>query len=139
MFRYVNERHKTFEAVEKILPPTCVVAFNKWKSAQLNELLQAVNSYSREDAEPLLELIPVIVPETYFGTQVNYIRMHLRYPDIIQSIILFDQGSTARRHFTLSVSPRNNDRTRRYYLREYCQANLPTPSAGITTFFQTFT
>ncbi|KAJ4364668.1 hypothetical protein N0V83_009265 [Neocucurbitaria cava] len=68
-FSHVNERHKTFEAVGKTLPPTCVVAFNKWKSAQLKELLQTVKSYSREDAEPLLELMPNIVPETYFGMQ----------------------------------------------------------------------
>jgi hypothetical protein len=65
-FKYANQRRKTFEAVNQLLPASAITSFHDWKQKQNDAVLQAVTSFSIEDAEPLVELIPTLPPETYF-------------------------------------------------------------------------
>ncbi|KAH7068099.1 hypothetical protein BKA63DRAFT_106173 [Paraphoma chrysanthemicola] len=65
-YKYANERRKTFEVVQKILPSTFSASFTDWREKQLDLLLRSITSFTMEDAEPVIELILVIPSQTYF-------------------------------------------------------------------------
>ena len=49
-----------------MLPFTSVPSFEKWKAACVEEIIRAVETYSKDDAQPLVNLIPNLAPQIYF-------------------------------------------------------------------------
>jgi hypothetical protein len=49
-----------------MLPSTSVESFDKWRNARTEEIIREVHSYSEDDAQPIIDLIPNISPQVYF-------------------------------------------------------------------------
>lgn len=67
-YRYAKEQCDNFETVRQILPPASVPSFDVWKEGQLNTILRSVQTFSEEDTEFLVELLPISPPALYHET-----------------------------------------------------------------------
>ena len=65
-YKYANEKRTLFDSVEELLPHATVPSFKEWKAARVVTLIQSIQAFTIDDAEPLLALIPVMAPEIYF-------------------------------------------------------------------------
>lgn len=67
-YKFVNERYKILDAVQKIIQESSVATFDGWKRAHLETYLEAVRSFSQQDVLPVLELLPYVGNRVYFDT-----------------------------------------------------------------------
>lgn len=64
-FKFVNEMRVAFEVIQSHLHSN-ISAFNEWKTNRLEEMLHAIKSHDKSDVPALMQLVPMVNPETYF-------------------------------------------------------------------------
>ncbi|KAF2865412.1 hypothetical protein BDV95DRAFT_612563 [Massariosphaeria phaeospora] len=118
-FRYANELCTTFRQVMTHLPPSLVTSFTQWSKTRLEESLRCVTSYSREDVEPLLVLIPSITPQTYFEIVLQVL---IKFPNRTGLFPFLSQ---------LSGHNPNDESTKEIIIRPTYQKLIPTTSNAL--------
>lgn len=65
-YTYANQQREAYDEVRHMLPTTSTAAFDEWKTARIEEIIRAVQSYSHDDAESIVNLVPTVAPPVYF-------------------------------------------------------------------------
>ncbi|KAH8732013.1 hypothetical protein GQ44DRAFT_722171 [Phaeosphaeriaceae sp. PMI808] len=78
-YRLLADRMAAFDALQLALPLASIPSFQEWKNEQLDSLLKSVNTYTIEDVEALMKLIPTLPPAKYFDTYDQASLLHFLY------------------------------------------------------------
>lgn len=65
-FKYVDERRQNLDIVKKLLPSSSRESFDEWRERELNAAIAAVQSFTTEDAIPVLNLLLMLGNDTFF-------------------------------------------------------------------------